>query len=55
MTAKPAAAPLSTADLARTPDAVRAEDARLEEERVVRDAIEHAEAVRRLLRWRRSR
>jgi hypothetical protein len=35
MTAKPAAAPLSTADLARTPDAVRAEEARLEDERVV--------------------
>jgi hypothetical protein len=33
MTAKPAAAPLSTADLARTPDAVRAQDARLEDER----------------------
>ena len=48
MTAKPAAAPLSTADFARGPDAVRAEDARLEEERVVRaDAnqpIEHADA-----------
>jgi hypothetical protein len=48
MTAKPAAAPLSTADLARAPDAVRAEDARLAEERVVRaDAnqpIEHADA-----------
>ena len=38
MTAKPAAAPLSTADLARTPDAVRAQEARLEEERIVRDS-----------------
>jgi hypothetical protein len=37
MTAKPAAAPLSTADLAKTPDAIRARDARLEAERVVRD------------------
>ena len=48
MTAKPAAAPLSTADLAKTPDAVRAEEARLEEERIVRDdarqPIEHADA-----------
>jgi len=37
MTPKPAAAPLSTADLAQTSDAVRAEDARLEQERMVRD------------------
>jgi hypothetical protein len=48
MTAKPAAAPLRTADLAKTPDAVRAKDPRLEEERVVRDdanqPIEHADA-----------
>jgi hypothetical protein len=48
MTAKPAAAPLSTADLARTPDAVRAQDARLEEERVVQDSanrpVEHTDA-----------
>jgi len=48
MTPKPAAAPLSTADLAKTPDAVRAEEARLEEARVVRDdgnqRIEHADA-----------
>lgn len=50
MTAKPAAAPLSTADLARTPDAVRAQDARLETERVVQDPanqpIEHTDAGR---------
>ena len=38
MTPKPAAAPLSTADLARTPDAVRAQDARIAEERVVQDS-----------------
>jgi hypothetical protein len=48
MTAKPAPAPLSTADLAKTPDAVRAEDARLEQERIVRDGanqpVEHADA-----------
>jgi hypothetical protein len=48
MTAKPAAAPLSTADLARTPDAVRAQDARLEDERIVQDPanqpVEYADA-----------
>jgi hypothetical protein len=48
MTPKPAAAPLSTADLAHTSDAVRAEDARLEPERVVRDdatqPTEHVDA-----------
>jgi hypothetical protein len=48
MTPKPAAAPLSTADLARTPDAVRAQDARLEDERVVQESadqrIEHTDA-----------
>jgi hypothetical protein len=48
MTAKPAAAPLSTADLARTPDAVRAQEARLEEERIVQDRanppVDHADA-----------
>jgi len=48
MTAKPAAAPLSTADLARTPDAVRAQDARLEEVRLVQDpanqSMEHTDA-----------
>jgi hypothetical protein len=47
MTPKPAAAPLSTADLARTPEAVRAEEARLQEERRVQDAnqaIERADA-----------
>jgi hypothetical protein len=40
MTPKPAAAPLSTADLARTPDAVRAQEARLEEERRAQDAAD---------------
>jgi len=48
MTPKPAAAPLSTADLARTPESVRAEDVRVEEERRVQDpandAIERADA-----------
>ena len=48
MTAKPATAPLSTADLARTPDAVRAQEARLEQERGVQDSanqpIEHTDA-----------
>jgi hypothetical protein len=38
MTPKPAAVPLSTADLARTPDTVRGQDARLEDERHVQDS-----------------
>jgi len=37
MTPKPAAAPLSTADLAQTPEAVRTEALRVEQERVVRE------------------
>jgi hypothetical protein len=48
MTPKPAAAPLSTADLARTPDTVRAQETRLEDERLVQDSpsqrIEHSDA-----------
>jgi hypothetical protein len=55
MTPKAAGAPLSTADLARTPDEIRAEDARREDERMVgnseanprneaNQAIEYADA-----------
>ena len=47
MTAKPAAAPLSTADLAQTPEAIRAQNARLEEERMAHETnqpIERADA-----------